>query len=375
MQVAPSISHRRGRMRATMIGCVPMQAVIARVCLALIIAVAPAAISQSRAQDFFQNGWLLNPELSNVYMQTVKANAIFETHRFDAVEGEVGPGGKATVKIDLASINSSIDVRDVRLRFLLFETYKFPFAEVKAEIDQSKLQELLTATRIEFPLTLTLSMHGVVQAIKTKVWVTRINDTTVSVATIEPIIVTAESVALTKNIAKLVEVISGTPIATAASITFDLVFGTGKLAPALAAARASREATRAKQAALPITEQACETRLSVITETGAIYFETASAVLDAQSEPLLKSVADVANRCPAVTIDVGGHTDNVGDQGYNQRLSEERAKSVANYLAGQGVSPTRIRAAGYGSTRTVGSNSDAAGRAKNRRIEFKIKKQ
>ncbi len=140
-------------------------------------------------------------------MQTVKANAIFDTYRFDAVEGEIGPGGKATVKIDLASINSSIDVRDVRLRFLLFETYKFPFAEIKADIDQSRLQELLTATRIEYTLVITLSMRGVVREIKTKVWVTRISDTTVSVATIEPIIVTAESVGLTKNIAKLVEVI------------------------------------------------------------------------------------------------------------------------------------------------------------------------
>ncbi len=126
---------------------------------------------------------------------------------------------------------------------------------------------------------------------------------------------------------------------------------------------------------LPISEEACETRLNVITETGAIYFETASAVLAPESAPLLKSVADVAKRCPAITIDVGGHTDNVGDQSYNQRLSEERAKSVTDFLSRQGVSLTRIRAAGYGSTRPVGSNSDAVGRAKNRRIEFKIKKQ
>jgi len=373
MQIDLPISQQRSR--SIMHRCFSLQSSIVRACLLMALVVMPLVTAAARAQDFFQNGWLLDPRLSNVYMQTVKANSIFETHRFDAVEGEVGPGGKATVKIDLASINSSIDVRDVRLRFLLFETYKFPFAEIKADIDQSRLQELLTATRIEYPLVITLSMRGVVREIKTKVWVTRISDTTVSVATIEPIIVTAESVGLTKNIAKLVEVISGTPIATAASITFDLVFGTGKLAPALATARADREATRARQAVLPISEEACETRLNVITETGAIYFETASAVLAPESAPLLKSVADVANRCPAITIDVGGHTDNVGDQSYNQRLSEERAKSVTDFLSRQGVNLTRIRAAGYGSTRPVGSNSDAVGRAKNRRIEFKIKKQ
>ena len=89
----------------------------------------------------------------------------------------------------------------------------------------------------------------------------------------------------------------------------------------------------------------------MISKTGAIYFKTGSADLDQESAPLLNSVADIANRCPSVKIDVEGHTDNVGTKSANQQLSEARAKSVVDYLARKGVSAARIQSAGYGDTR------------------------
>jgi len=163
------------------------------------------------------------------------------------------------------------------------------------------------------------------------------------VATIQPIIVTAESFGFIGGIAKLSEAVGGIPIASAASITFDLVFATGNLKRALEAARASREKTRAEQAASAITAEACETRFNVISKTGAIYFKTGSADLDQESAPLLNSVADIANRCPSVKIDVEGHTDSVGSKNSNQQLSEQRAKSVVDYLTGKGVNVARIQ--------------------------------
>ena len=343
--------------------------------LAVAVLCGPAGISPSLAQgvqDFIGQDWLLNPRVSNVYMQTVKANSIFETHQFTVVEGGISKTAEANVKIDLASIDTGVDVRDVRMRFMLFETFKFPHAEITAKLDKAKLQALSTTTRIIYPLSFTLSMHGMVNEISTQVWVTRINDTTVSVATIQPIIVTADSFGFSKNIAKLVEVIGGTQIATAASITFDLVFGTGSLKPELEAARADREKRRTEQAAGAITAEACETRFSVISKTDAIYFKTGSADLDQASAPLLDSLAAIANRCPSVKIDVDGHTDNVGSKTANQRLSEQRAKAVVDYLTGKGVTATRIRSAGYGDTRPVAGNETEKSRADNRRIEFKV---
>lgn len=352
-----------------------MHTLLFKLCFALTFLLAPLGITTGRTQDAFNQNWVLNPSLSNVYMQTVKANSIFETHRFNSVEGGINANAEATVRIDLSSINSSVDIRDVRLRFVLFETFKFPFAEITARIDKSKLQGLVAATRIEYPLTLSLNMHGIVNEVKTRVWVTRINEVTVSVSSIEPIILTASSVGLTDNIAKLVAIIGGTQIATAASITFDLIFATGSLMPDLVSARASREAQRANDAVLPISEVACETRLVVITETGAIYFTTGSAELDQKSAPLLKTIVETANRCHSVQFDVEGHTDNVGDKTANQRLSEQRASAVVSHLTGQGINAQRIRSVGYGDARPVGPNIDDLGRARNRRIEFKVRKQ
>jgi OmpA-OmpF porin, OOP family len=112
-----------------------------------------------------------------------------------------------------------------------------------------------------------------------------------------------------------------------------------------------------------------------MTESNAIYFRTGSAELDAASSPLLDSGADIANRCPTVKFDVEGHTDSVGSRGYNQKLSQERAKSVVDYLTAKGVAAARIQSAGYGKDRPVASNDTEDGRARNRRIEFKARKE
>ncbi len=342
-------------------------------CLALaLMAAAAMGSGNANAQDFLSSEWLLNPSLSTVYMQTAKANAIIETHQFTAVEGSVSKDGEATVKIDLASIETGVDVRDVRLRFLLFEAFKFPRAEISARLDKGKLQALSTETRVSYPLKLTVSMHGVTKDQETLVWVTRLNNNTVSVATAKPIIVTAESFGLSNGVVKLSEAVGGTAIVSAASITFDLVFATGDLKPELEAARTTTVGRRAEEAASPITAEACETRFGVISKTGAIRFKTGSAELDQESAPLLNSVADIANRCPSVKIDVEGHTDNIGNRNSNRELSEQRAKSVVDYLTGKGVGAARIRSAGYGGSRPVASNDTEADRSKNRRIEFKV---
>ena len=110
----------------------------------------------------------------------------------------------------------------------------------------------------------------------------------------------------------------------------------------------------------------------MISTTGAIYFKTGSAELDRASEPLLTSVAEIANRCPSVKIEVTGHTDARGSASANRELSKERARSVVAFLVQHGVVAARITFAGYGDTRPVAPNDSEANRAKNRRIEFRI---
>lgn len=339
--------------------------------LALILAVAMAA-PKARAQDFLDEDWVLNAAQSHVYMQTEKLAGVIEKNEFTSVEGAVSKDGDANIKIDLNSIETHIDLRNVRMRFLLFETFKFPYAEITARLDKARLRELATKNSITYPLTLSVNMHGITNQIQTVVSVTRTSPDTVSVATTQPIVVTAASFGLAPGVTKLSEAMGGIPIVPNAPITFDLVFGSGKLKSELEAAQAGREKSRTEQQAAAIPTEGCETRLGVLSEANAIYFKTGSAELDKESEPLLDTGADIAKRCASVKFRVEGHTDSIGSKSFNQRLSEERAKSVVDYLTAKGVGPDRISSAGYGDTRPVAPNNSEANRAKNRRIEFKV---
>jgi outer membrane protein OmpA-like peptidoglycan-associated protein len=70
---------------------------------------------------------------------------------------------------------------------------------------------------------------------------------------------------------------------------------------------------------------------------------------------------------------IKGHTDSQGDDRYNQKLSEERADTVRNFLVSEGVQPARITAIGFGSKMPVATNSTAEGRQQNRRVEIEIR--
>ncbi len=338
--------------------------------MGLCVAAAGVFAGLSGAQA--QQQWVLNGSASHFYMQTSKAESITEIHQFSGLTGTIDGAGNADVKIDLTSVSSGVDVRDVRMRFLLFETYKFPTAEVTAKVDMSKLQDLTSQIRDTYPLHFTVAMHGMSKDFDAQVYVTRLSDKSVSVATAKPIVVKADDFGLTAGLAKLSEAVNGTPIVSAASFTFDLVFETGDRIPIVQQAQQQAAAQKAQEESKPITSQECETRFSVISTTGAIYFKTGSAELDSASNALLDSVADIANRCPSVKIEVSGHTDTTGGASANQSLSEARAKAVVTYLVAHGVAQVRIAATGYGGTKPVASNTTEDGRAKNRRIEFRV---
>lgn len=103
-----------------------------------------------------------------------------------------------------------------------------------------------------------------------------------------------------------------------------------------------------------------------------IFFETAKAVLLPTSENELDGLIRILNENPGMKIEIRGHTDNVGSDALNQTLSENRAKSVVDYLVSKGINQTRLIHKGYGKTSPETSNDTEEGRALNRRVEFKV---
>lgn len=103
-----------------------------------------------------------------------------------------------------------------------------------------------------------------------------------------------------------------------------------------------------------------------------VTFDVGSYALRPQFRATLDKVAESLTQYPNSLIDVYGHTDSTGSDAYNQTLSENRARTVANYLSIQGVAPARIRSQGMGETLPVADNATDEGRRKNRRVEIKI---
>ena len=103
-----------------------------------------------------------------------------------------------------------------------------------------------------------------------------------------------------------------------------------------------------------------------------ITFDTDQSAIKPRFYDTLNSVAIVLNEFNRTLVDVTGHTDSTGTPAHNQRLSEARAGSVADYLIAQGNNPNRFQAIGMGQDDPIATNATAEGRAQNRRVEIKI---
>jgi len=103
-----------------------------------------------------------------------------------------------------------------------------------------------------------------------------------------------------------------------------------------------------------------------------VNFEFNKATLTPNSKTILEEAYKALVANPDVRVEISGHTDNVGSDGYNQELSLRRAQSVKNWLVQRGVAGNRMKTVGKGENEPVASNDTAEGRAENRRIEFYV---
>ena len=143
-----------------------------------------------------------------------------------------------------------------------------------------------------------------------------------------------------------------------------------------AAADRSKEAERAAKRDAEVHARneiaACQQAVAATSDANAFQFGFKSATVTAESATVLQQLALAIKACPATRLRIEGHTDNNGDAERNQHLSENRAKSVMDYLAAVGVEPTRMTAVGYGQSKPRVPNDTDAHRLQNRRIEVVV---
>ncbi|WP_275951538.1 OmpA family protein [Granulicella sp. dw_53] len=115
-----------------------------------------------------------------------------------------------------------------------------------------------------------------------------------------------------------------------------------------------------------------ETARGLIVNMSDVLFDTGKYTLKTETKVSLAKVAGILQAYPGLKLQVEGYTDSVGGDDYNQKLSENRASAVRDFLVSQGVQMNNISAAGYGKNNPVADNGSATGRAQNRRVQLVV---
>ncbi len=183
-----------------------------------------AACSQSPAEPPLAGSWTLDGDASHMAFITVKAGQVTEAHSFTGLSGSVSDTGEAQLVVDLASVDTAIDIRNERMRELLFNVAEFPSATVITTLDPASFANLKTGETLNQPVTATLDLHGASSEITTDLSVTRMGANKVRVATIAPIILAADTYGLGEGVEALREVAKLDSITKQVPVTLSLAF-------------------------------------------------------------------------------------------------------------------------------------------------------
>ncbi|MEI7508214.1 MAG: OmpA family protein [Flavobacterium sp.] len=124
----------------------------------------------------------------------------------------------------------------------------------------------------------------------------------------------------------------------------------------------------------PIAEPTEEAIKKLNQYAKTILFDSGKASFQKQTFPVLQSITAILKEYPSAKFSIEGHTDNTGKAATNQKLSEERAAAVKNYLVENGIATDRLTSSGFGQTKPMDSNKTKEGKANNRRVEVKLVK-
>lgn len=183
-----------------------------------------AACSQPAAQG---SDWQLDAGASTLNFVSIKAGSTAETHHFRAMSGTVAEDGTAELVIDLASVETGIEIRNERMQEHFFETGEYAEARLTAQIDLTALTGLEPGDRTTIPFEGTLDLHGASLPVATEVTVTDLNGERVLVETAAPVFLHVADFGLADGLATLQELAGLPSITPVVPVTASLVFERG----------------------------------------------------------------------------------------------------------------------------------------------------
>ncbi|MFN4038171.1 MAG: YceI family protein [Erythrobacter sp.] len=168
--------------------------------------------------------WTIDTAASHLDYVSIKAGEVAETNRFEKLTGTVGSDGAARVEIDLASVNTGVEIRDERMREIFFQVAEFPSAVVTAQLDPAQFAALEVGQVVVQPLAAKVAVKGMEADVAAEVQIARVSDGRVIATTTRPIIITTDMFGLTDELGELRALAQLPSISPAVPVTFTLAF-------------------------------------------------------------------------------------------------------------------------------------------------------
>lgn len=168
--------------------------------------------------------WTLDMENSQLSYASIKKGSIGESNHFQSLEGRITDKGEITLLIDLASVETWIDIRNYRMKEFFFQTAEFPVATLRGQVDMKKFNDLKVGGQQSFDVTFDFDLHGQGQTIEAELVILRLTKGTVVVFPSEFIFLDVEKFNLLSGLKKLQELAKLPSISSSIPITFHLTF-------------------------------------------------------------------------------------------------------------------------------------------------------
>lgn len=171
-----------------------------------------------------QANWTLQPSSSHIHFLSVKATHIGEVHSFTKLSGSIQDNGQANLNIDLASVDTLIPIRDQRMRDLLFVVEDHPMAIIKTKIALKGYQEMMVGNEVTGQIKASLEFKGTSNQVTAEVIVSRQSNSTFTIQSKSPLLLSATNLGITEGIEKLREIAGLTNISFTIPASFRLTF-------------------------------------------------------------------------------------------------------------------------------------------------------
>ena len=168
--------------------------------------------------------WRLEPETSRLHFVSIKADQVGELHHFGGFEAILEDQGDFSMTIDLASVDTGIDIRDSRMKELFFEIADFRSARLSGQWPVSKVNKLKTAHPLFTRLEGTLELHGKSAVVRAEVIIQRLADNRLQITTVAPVLLSTSDFGLDTNLEKLRKVAGLPDISKVVPVTFTFTF-------------------------------------------------------------------------------------------------------------------------------------------------------